>query len=52
MKYIVYITKNEVNNKTYIGVHQTKNPEIFDGYIGCGVNINKPASYHNPKTPF
>ena len=52
MKYIVYITKNLVNNILYIGVHQTKDPEIFDGYIGCGVYINKPSSYAKPKTPF
>lgn len=44
MKYIVYLTKNlksKINgtNKIYIGVHKTENPEIFDGYIGCGVYI-------------
>jgi len=52
MKYIVYVTKNIVNDVLYIGVHQTKDPNVFDGYIGCGVNINKPNSYYNPKTPF
>lgn len=36
MKYIVYITINLCNGKFYIGVHRT-NPEIFDGYIGCGI---------------
>jgi hypothetical protein len=35
-KYIVYQTINLVNNKIYIGVHRT-NPDIFDGYIGNGV---------------
>jgi hypothetical protein len=40
MKYIVYQTLNKVNNKIYIGVHQTENPEIFDGYYGCGITIS------------
>ena len=57
MKYIVYLTtnlKSTVNgiNRIYIGVHKTENPEIFDGYIGCGVKINTPSSYMFPKTPF
>ena len=52
MKYIVYETTNLVNNKIYIGVHKTKNPEIFDGYIGCGVSLSEPSMYMNPHTPF
>lgn len=57
MKYIVYLTKNEkeqINgiNRIYVGVHQTTNPEIFDGYIGCGVYVNQPSTYKYPKTPF
>lgn len=56
MKYIVYLTKNlksQINgiNRIYIGVHKTENPNIFDGYLGCGVNINKPSTYMYPKTP-
>ena len=51
MKYIVYQTVNKVNNKIYIGVHGTCKDD-FDGYIGCGVNIFRPATYLNPKTPF
>lgn len=56
MKYIVYLTKNlksKVNgiNCIYIGVHKTENPEIFDGYIGCGVYVNQPSTYMYPKTP-
>jgi hypothetical protein len=44
MKYIVYLTTNNVEkingtNRIYVGVHKTENPEIFDGYIGCGVYI-------------
>ena len=57
MKYIVYLTTNlnsKINgiNRIYIGVHKTENPEIFDGYIGCGVNIYKASSYMYPKTAF
>lgn len=36
MNYIVYKTTNIINGKIYVGVHRT-NPDIFDGYIGCGV---------------
>lgn len=52
MKYIVYLTTNIKNNKIYVGVHGTENPEIFDGYLGNGVNINYPSSIKNPKCPF
>lgn len=57
MKYIVYLTKNLKSfvrdlHRIYVGVHKTENPEIFDGYIGCGVRINRPSSYMYPKTPF
>lgn len=34
MKYIVYCTTNLINNKIYVGVHQTSDPTHFDGYIG------------------
>ena len=52
MKYIVYETTNLINNKIYIGVHKTVNPEIFDGYIGCGVLATQPNTYNHPKTHF
>lgn len=52
IKYIVYCTTNLVNGKIYIGVHKTKSSEYFDGYIGCGVYINKPSTYNHPKYPF
>lgn len=52
MKYIVYSTVCTVNNKIYIGVHKTINPDVFDGYIGNGININKPNTYKKSKTPF
>ena len=41
-----------VNNKQYIGVHETLNPDKFDGYLGNGVFINRPATYKKSKTPF
>lgn len=50
MKYIVYLTINIVNLNIYVGVHQTN--KKFDGYIGCGVYINRPSSIKYPKTPF
>lgn len=52
MKYIVYKTTNLVNGFIYIGVHKTRNPEKFDGYLGCGVYINKPNTYEKAKTCF
>lgn len=39
MKWIVYQTTCKVNNKIYIGVHGTTDPDTFDGYIGNGINI-------------
>lgn len=51
MKYIVYQTINLINNKIYIGQHKTKDPNVFDGYIGCGIKINMPSSYNNPSSP-
>ena len=57
MKYIVYLTtnkKSKINglNRIYIGVHETQDPNHFDGYLGCGVHINQPSTYMYPKTPF
>ena len=52
MKWILYCTTCIVNNKIYVGVHKTQDPEVFDGYIGCGVKVTVPSSYMNPTTPF
>lgn len=53
MKYIVYLTTNIINNKIYVGVHGTKDPTMFDGYIGNSINIfeSNPELKH-PKIPF
>lgn len=51
-KYIVYETTNLVNNKIYIGLHKTKDPDIFDGYIGNGIYVTQPYTYQYAKTAF
>lgn len=51
-KYIIYQTINIVNNKIYVGRHRTLDPNVFDGYIGNGVNINHVSTYMNPKYAF
>lgn len=52
MKYIVYKTTCLVNDKIYIGVHQTNNPDIFDGYLGRGFYKNHTKYLKNPEAPF
>lgn len=52
MKYIVYLTTNIKNNKIYVGVHGTKDPNIFDGYLGNGINRFHPSTMYNSKVPF
>lgn len=52
MKTIVYLTVNTINHKIYVGVHKTKNPDVFDGYLGCGCYFSVPSSYKKSKTPF
>ena len=52
MKYIVYVTINLINFKYSIGVHGVVDENKFDGYIGCGVYITKPATYIHEETTF
>ncbi len=52
MKYIVYKTTCLINNKIYVGKHQTENPNIFDGYLGNSVWINRTDKLKNPEFPF
>lgn len=49
-KYIVYCTTCKVNGKIYIGVHRTKTPYVFDGYIGNGIEVG--WTIKNPHTAF
>jgi hypothetical protein len=51
-KYIVYETTNLINNKIYIGIHKTRNPEVFDKYLGSGVISTQPYTYMYAKTAF
>lgn len=52
MKYIVYKTTCLINNKIYIGVHGTENPDIFDGYLGRGFFLNGTHYLKYPVAPF
>nr|DAE19930.1 MAG TPA: intron associated endonuclease [CrAss-like virus sp. ctYsL76] len=47
LKYIVYVTVNLCNGKLYFGVHRT-NPNVFDGYIGCGIYRQSNATQKYP----
>lgn len=51
-KYIVYETTNLINQKIYVGVHQTENPDVYDHYLGCGAYDNVPSSYNKAKFAF
>ena len=52
-KWIVYCTTCTVNNKIYIGVHGTENPNVFDSYLGCGVSKkNLLSTLRDPQTLF
>lgn len=39
MLHFTYQTKNNLNGKTYVGVHSTKN--LNDGYLGSGIALKK-----------
>lgn len=49
-KFIVYQTTNLINNKIYIGIHQTPNINVFDGYLGDGIYVFCPYTYQHSKT--
>lgn len=51
MSYIIFLTVNTKRDKTFLGLHETENPEIFDGYLGDGIWINQPSTFMYPKTP-
>lgn len=52
IKYIVYCTTCTINKKIYVGYHETSNLDVFDGYIGNGVYVNRPSTYERSKTVF
>lgn len=52
MNYIVYKTTCLINNKIYVGVHKTDNPDIFDGYLGRGYWIGDKWRREHPNSPF
>ncbi len=51
MKYIVFLTISMRDSRIYLGVHETENPNKFDGYIGAGCWTNINSSFKYPKTP-
>lgn len=44
MKYTIYIITNKIDNKIYIGKHQTK--DINDGYMGSGKLLRRAQNKH------
>lgn len=52
MKYIVYKTTNLINSYIYIGVHKTVDPDIWDYYLGNGIDTRFPNTYEKAKTKF
>lgn len=42
MYYTIYQITNKINNKIYIGKHQTK--KLDDGYMGSGIHLNRAIS--------
>lgn len=45
--YYIYEIKNNINNKTYIGQHKTKN--LMDSYMGSGVLLHRAYKKYNIK---
>lgn len=41
-----------MNNKIYIGIHETEDPSRNDLYLGDGVIASHPSTYKKSKTPF
>ena len=48
MFFVVYKITNLINNKIYVGVHQTEN--IHDGYFGSGVALKKAVSKYGKES--
>jgi len=45
--YFIYIIKNSLNGKSYVGFHSTNN--LNDGYMGGGIAINRAYKKHGSK---
>jgi hypothetical protein len=52
MNYIVYKTTCLINNKIYVGVHRTEDPNTFDGYLGRGLWKTQTRYVKTPIAPF
>lgn len=48
MKYTIYQTTNIINQKYYIGAHQTE--DIFDKYLGSGVALKSAIKKHSKES--
>lgn len=47
MYYTIYQITNNINGKTYIGLHKTD--DLEDGYMGSGKHLKDSMRYHGEK---
>jgi hypothetical protein len=46
---IVYLTICKIDNKGYVGVHNTDTPDVFDDYLGSGKYLKRAIKKHGKK---